>query len=395
MILSVLVRLALAATSSAPSDTLQAWTIDGKSAGGAWAGISASGEIQLKTGDRLNLLKPDELMRLRWPAEPDRERHQLPTLFLLKDGSRFQARITGGDRKSLDLQTAVAAKLTCPVSQIAAIRFAVASQPAAQEAIDQAMAEPDPGQDRLIVVRNQRPTTLKGTVETIRPDGGSFRWRERTVPIRPDDACTVVFAAGKGEAKPAPSTCVLRDGTAWAGQIVGGSADSLQWQLGIGPVVALPIGQLSEIQFRSDRIVFLSDLAPANYQFEPFGNTQWPYRLNRSAANHPIRIGGQAFERGIGMHSKSTLTYDLKGEFTQLAATIGIDEAAGSLGNVIFRVTADGRTVFDSGPVAAGDKPRPILVPLKGARRIQLIVDFGENLDIGDQADWGDVRLIK
>jgi len=108
-----------------------------------------------------------------------------------------------------------------------------------------------------------------------------------------------------------------------------------------------------------------------------------------------MRIGDQSFDQGIGVHSRSVLTYDVPQGFRQLAATIGIDEAVGSQGNVIFRVLADGKEVFNSGPVTGRDVPRPLLASIGGARQIQLIVEFGDDLDIGDQADWAEVRLIR
>src|SRR5207247_2531998 len=65
------------------------------------------------------------------------------------------------------------------------------------------------------------------------------------------------------------------------------------------------------------------------------------------------------------------------------------------LGNGVVQIKADGKVVFDSGPVTGDDEPRPVLVPIEGAKKIQLIVDYGDQLDVGDQADWGNARLIK
>ena len=73
----------------------------------------------------------------------------------------------------------------------------------------------------------------------------------------------------------------------------------------------LPVSQIGEIRFRSDRVLFLSELKPAEYVFEPFAVTPWPYRVDRSAANRPLQIGDEAFDRGIGMHSQARLSFDL------------------------------------------------------------------------------------
>jgi hypothetical protein len=188
---------------------------------------------------------------------------------------------------------------------------------------------------------------------------------------------------------------VLKDGSSWAGKLAGGDTEGVVIELADGLKARLPVEQVVEIRFRSDRVLFLSDLDAVDYQFEPFSTTRWPYRRNRSAANRPMQIGDQKFERGIGMHSQAALTYELPGPFSKLAAVIGIDRAVAPLGHVVFRVTADGKEVFNSGAVTGRDAPLAIDVPINGAKRVQLLVDFGEELDVGDQADWGNVRLIK
>ena len=62
---------------------------------------------------------------------------------------------------------------------------------------------------------------------------------------------------------------------------------------------------------------------------------------------------------------------------------------------MIFRVIADDEEVFTCGPVTGRDEPRPILVAIGGAKTFKLVVDFGEDLDVGDQANWGNLRLLK
>jgi hypothetical protein len=227
------------------------------------------------------------------------------------------------------------------------------------------------------------------------PEGGSFRWRGRSVPIDADRVFGIVFAAGVGREGEAPAVCALRDGSTWAGRIAGGDRETIRLELTSGPIAELRVADLAGIRFRSDRIVFVSDLKPVSYTFEPFGVTRWPYRLDRSVANRPMRLGERTFRCGVGVHSQATLEYELPEPFTHLAAVIGIDDAVRPRGNVVFRIVADGKEVFNSGPVTGRDEPRTILVPIEGARRLQLVVDFGEELDIGDQADWADARLIR
>jgi hypothetical protein len=359
--------------------------------------MAPSGAVVLGQDGQKKEFPPEELMLLRW-AEPPASRPasaSQTTAVHLNDGGFVQGTIIGGDARHVILRTPQIPELKLPLERLAALRLMPREHPAAAEAFAKVLATRDASQDTLLVVREDRITALKGVTESLAPEGGTFKWRDRSVPIRPDSVYGLVFAAGV-QKPPAPQArALLKDGSIWAGQLAGGHPDSVSLELAGGLQVTLPVAELCEIRLRSDRVVFLSDLDPAEYAFEPFATTRWPYRRDRSVANRPLHIGGQGFERGLGMHAQSTLTYDLPGEFNRLAAVIGIDAGAAPLGNVIFRVIADGKEAFNSGPVTGRDAPRPINVPIAGARRVQLIVEFGEDLDIGDQADWGNARLIK
>jgi hypothetical protein len=372
-------------------------TIEGAAVEGTWSGMAASGAAVLVVDGQKKELPIAELMLLRW-VEPPTSRPATtsqPASVYLSDGGLVQGRIVGGDARHLVIKTAQVPELKLPLESLAAVRFMPGEHPAAAEAFAKTLAARDPAQDTLLVIRDDRVTALKGVTESLAPDGGAFKWRDRSVPIKPDSVYGLVFAAGVQKPAAPQARAMLKDGSTWAGRLVGGDGASVTIELVGGLTAALPVGELCEIRLRSDRVLFLSDLEPAKYAFEAFGTTQWPYRRDRSAANRPMRVGDQSFERGIGMHSQSALTYDLPGEFSRLAAVIGIDAGAAPLGNVVFRVTADGKEAFNSGPVTGRDAPRTINVAVAGAKRVQLIVEFGEDLDIGDQGDWGNARLIK
>ena len=398
--LAWIIGLSLAAAPAPGGPTMRAVTIEGAILEGRWSGVTSSGAVILIQEGGKRELAPEELMALTCmgstsrPADSRPAASHLATIYLA-DGTILHGTIVGSDARNLTLKAPLVAELKLPLARLAGVRLAAQEHPAAADAFRKAMADRDPAQDLLLVVRGDQVSALKGVTESLTAEGGSFKWRERSVPIRPGAVYGIVFAAGVQKPAQPQARALLKDGSVWAGRLAGGNAELVKVELAEGLQVDLPVAELAEIQFRSDRVLFLSALQPADYTFEPFATTRWPYRLNRSVANRPMRIGEQSFERGIGMHSQSALTFDLPDEFSRLAVVIGIDAGAAPLGNAIFRVTADGREVFNSGPVTGRDKPRNINVPINGARRIQLIVDFGEDLDIGDQADWGNVRVIK
>jgi len=405
----VVVAMWLCFVPQAKAETsVRAVTLEGRQIDGTWSGVDEAGNIVLVQEGQAHTFAPSALMRLYWPipsptsapsaiepATTPSDVPLLPTTVFLRDGSMFRAHILTANARHIELTTAPVARLQLPFSALTAVRFQHNTTADAQVAFDHALAQHDAAQDILFVVQKDRLTALHGIVESLTHDGGTFRWRDRQVPIDRDRVYGIVLASSVNRIPVPPSRYHLRDGSVWSGRIVGGDTTIVKLELVTGTTITLPVKQLREVQFQSDRMVFLSDLDPVRYEFEPFGITRWPYRKNRSVANRPMRIGNQVFDCGIGMHAQSKLVYALTEPFSQLAAVIGIDEAVGSLGHVVFRVMAERAEVFNSGPVTGEDSPRPILVPLNGSQNLELIVDFGEQLDVGDHANWGDVRLIR
>jgi hypothetical protein len=161
----------------------------------------------------------------------------------------------------------------------------------------------------------------------------------------------------------------------------------------------VPRENLVFLQVLGGNAVYLSDQKPSDYRHIPFLSVSWDYRLDRNAEGTHLRSGGRVYFKGIGMHSTSRLTFDLDGPYRRLDAIAALDDRVGRRGSVAFRVFADGREAFKSeivrGSVAPGKSGLPVSVDLRGAQRVSLVVDFAEQGDVLDHADWLDVRLVK
>jgi hypothetical protein len=142
-------------------------------------------------------------------------------------------------------------------------------------------------------------------------------------------------------------------------------------------------------------VVYVSALTPTEEQSHGALSKPWPWRKDRNVSGGPMVIDGRSFSRGIGVRSRTALSYALDTTFEQFAATIGIDDSVRPRGSVMFLVLGDDRILFESGEVTGRDTARDVLVDLSGVKKLTLSVEFGDDLDLSDHADWGGARLVR
>src|ERR1051325_4631894 len=68
---------------------------------------------------------------------------------------------------------------------------------------------------------------------------------------------------------------------------------------------------------------------------------------DQSVEGHEFSIGGQKFAHGSGTHAVSTLRIALKGQGEQFVASVGVDDEVGKRGSVTFKVSGDGKTLWE------------------------------------------------
>lgn len=139
--------------------------------------------------------------------------------------------------------------------------------------------------------------------------------------------------------------------------------------------------------------VQLSDLS-WTYAANGWGPVERDQELGDTAAGDggKLKLDGKSYAKGLGMNSPALVRFRLGKRCQELNADIGIDDATGDAGSVVFQVWADGDKLFDSGLMTGADPSRHITVDLKGRSEMRLWVGevdvFGQ-----DHADWADARL--
>ncbi len=180
----------------------------------------------------------------------------------------------------------------------------------------------------------------------------------------------------------------------------GGEAGvSLEWagpgfsQQGI-PSSALSSSSATSSGATTAGVTYVSDMTP-NSQTNGWGPIERDLSNGEqgTADGRGIKIAGQSFSKGLGVHSLSEVYYQLNSNYSRFLSTIGVDDETGGNGTVTFQVWGDSQKLFDSG-VVRGGSARAIDIDVTGKQVLKLVVTDGGDGVAYDHADWADAKLM-
>jgi len=435
------------APAPAGGPTIVVEVVDGTTTTGAYAGVAPDGGIYVDQLGGSVTVSAADLLRAIFdaPAEPAELPAEAAVFYLAPEGA-VSGRITGSAESGLQVQLLIAAgpasnagatgDETAPADprgsvflnfdQLAAIRMpwtpgarrlalpssAPTSEPAGAppvnvvaqglQVFEAERAARLPGRDVLIARSSDDIKTVRGTLLSLGLEGGKFRFQDRERAFALDSLVGIVLAAGlappdgAGACHPGPPVLVaLRDGTRLPGCLAESDPRLVRVHTAFAGIVDLPVDQVLDLAFRNDRVVWLSDLEPVERHIDGLLHAPWPVQKDRSVAGRPITLDGRRFDRGLGVHSRTELTYDTGGRCTGFFALAGIDDAVRPRGHVVFRALLDGKPWFSSKPVTGRDPAIEVRADLVDVRTLTLVVEYGEEMDLADQANWADARLYR
>jgi hypothetical protein len=310
----------------------------------------------------------------------------------LSDGTSVLAELDDAGERSLDARLLRGHAARVELSSLRAIR-GIDLSPSAHRALEQALRERDPADDRVVVAHEGRVLTLRGELLGVTARQVTIRWNGRDTRLPWERLAGVVM----GGALPRSAACrvTLDTGERLAGRPVGGDTDRLELDTPWLGMLSVPWDAVQRIECRSERVVMLPELPPVAYEFDPLFGKRWPLVLDHTFSGADIRLGGVRYRSGVCMHSQSRVTYRLAGAFRQFAAVVGVLDEMGARGNVDLRIVGDGRTLWEERGVRGGQPPRAVSVDVTGVFELMLVVDWGEDLDLSDQVAWAQARLVR
>jgi hypothetical protein len=147
-------------------------------------------------------------------------------------------------------------------------------------------------------------------------------------------------------------------------------------------------------------VTWLSELTPLAAQ-RGTGFPEPTYGRDMSLRGTPIALANQRFEKGLGCAANTVLIYDLKGEFEEFQATVGVDasvaEKTDPPPSVFFTAFVDGQLRYESGPMRAQAPSQPVKITVGQAQTLMLRVSCNwdnNGRSKNDYGDWAQARLV-
>lgn len=203
---------------------------------------------------------------------------------------------------------------------------------------------------------------------------------------------------------PAPIvTALTRGGSQPKGRLIELSDNSLILQSRFGDALTLSTEKLLLLRFENNRVEDLSDRTPDLVK-EGLGDDRWfpwTWKKDRNVLNQPLSVGSRIFEKGLGVHSNSTLTFKTKDGDQWLKGFAGMDSSARpkddepEIGCAVFKILVDNKEVWNSKDLSWKDAPSPFKVDLKDSDTFSLVVEMGLGHHILDRANWITPRIFR
>ncbi len=364
-------------------------------------GAEGAGEqwrFDFLAGGARRTVEAGELVRWGEFAELD----QGPVV-VLADGSLLVADLLEADGETLSVDSLLVGTLRLPLEAVAGLVLRLPASRAQSDRLLDEVLRAQGNTDRLVLDNGDRLEGLFVGLETgadaLSSEQIRFRGRTGELDI---EIQRVAWLAFNPLLRQKPLSEGLR---AWVGLTDGSRVLARRLQLDEDRLELTPAvldqawqgkaGVLKALQPLGGRVVYLSDLEPSGYRHVPYLDISWPSKRDRNVLGGLLRAGDRLYLKGLGVHSASRLSYELDGEFDRFEAELALDDAAQGRGSVQFRVYVDGKEQFQSPPVRGFSAPVPLSLDIRGARRLDLIVGFGERADELDRADWLDARLVR
>jgi NPCBM/NEW2 domain len=240
-------------------------------------------------------------------------------------------------------------------------------------------------------------TTIKFTLEK-----GKENVLLKENDLRLTQVSGMIFNQKIGAAPPALCKVIDTDGNELVAQAVTRADKGFAITTVSGVKLDLADNQVSKFDFAAGAVKFLSDLEPV--ALEESGTDPEHYQKDKNLDKRPIVLfidpamgKTETFPKGITLHAKSVITFELKGQYKVFKGMVGVDADPDNVAPSHIKLTIDdGMQPLFKGTIKKGDKPLDLNLNVTNVDRLKITVESdGTVTDLGNQVSIGNARVLK
>ena len=266
------------------------------------------------------------------------------------------------------------------------------------------------GRGDVVVLRRSKTSLdqLEGVFHDVSEEAVEFEYDEQRIAVKRSKLEGIVYFHSVARDLPAALCEVLEtNGSTWHAKSLQLAGELLRVTTTGGISCDIPVTQLARCDFSAGNVTYLSDLEYELAECTPFIATRLPekrmlqlYEPRRDASfeGSGLWLGEgndiRQYEKGLSIHSRSLLVFRLQEAYRKLTADVGIDSRLRGRGNVVLVIKGDDKELFRRS-IAGKDPPLPLDLNIEGVRRLEILVDFGETLDVADHLNLCNARIVK
>lgn len=363
--------------------------LDGSEITGKSVTAITDGEV-LITGEKepadLNLLR---LIKTDAKAVPNDRKASIFLRWI--DGSQVLADTLSIKGERVTTTSEFGEDFTLPIDAIQRIRL---KPEVNEDRYKQAFARPQGDLDTLLVELDDEIQKVEGFIVRIDETEIEYEFENERATFAREKVYGIVLAKPELEVPYHQAKVITTKGNVLHANVEALAAGKLSLKTLADTSITLPWSSVSEMALNADRLAFLSDLKPIDYNKMPIVAPDRDWASDKSVAGNPMRLAEKTYRKGIGMVSGMTLVFEPASAYDIFSATIGIDDATGNLGDCTFVVVKDRKEVFRKN-MKGSDSPQKVNLNISDAETVTLSVEYAADLDLSDHANWAEACFIK
>lgn len=373
--------------------------------------------VSVVADNNTRIIDADKVVRIKFQDSSHRRPNPSLSRVELVDGSIIFATAVAIDGQTVHLVSGNGAKMDIEARHVASVQLTQMTSSQLESEWNQIEAAESRAEDALVIKRDDHLDYVEGIVGDVTPSKIHFQSGDRSVEADRSRIAGILFYHAAAETKSAAACVMLTtDHSRYQVQQVVADTTALQVTLSCGASFEYESADLTEFDFSSGRMVYLSQLQPTTIDWQPLIDNPaligYRRKLNRPRMNvsftgDPLSLTFQApdklaatgrrkeFGQGIAVKGGTRLVYVLPADYVRLEGLIGFAPHASPDGQVQVSILGDGQALFQRVLNNRSSSPLELDLPIVDVSRLTIKVDYHDGRSVGDVLHFCDLKARK